>query len=296
MKSYEIVFQSVNSEAYAKPIRALVMEPDGMGVNTGAMLFTHGWGGNRFQYQETMEFACDEFDLACVSVEYRGSGFEADPTQGRGWVLPYDASFYQVFDVLNGLRTVLDLHPRLERRRLFHYGGSQGGHICLLSAIFAPATFACVFAASPITRLDLPEWARLGRELMPHEASVRNVIEHADAIRCPVYLEHGTADDVVPHDRHTMPLAARLQSLGRQVQAKYYEGGGHSLQPVTDRLTTFKSVAPEPLRTLRREGEDDFTAERIIEIPCGGCTLRIDWSKPTHSHELFSWTEARKDG
>lgn len=289
MKSYEIVFESVNCEAYAKPIRALVMEPDSPGAATGAMLFTHGWGGNRFQYQDTMAFTCDEFDLVCVSVEYRGSGYEADPVKGNGWVLPYDAGFYQVFDVLNGLRAVLDIHSGLNRKRLFHYGGSQGGHICLLSAIFAPQTFAFIYAASPITRLDLPRWAGLGRELMPHEYSVRNVIEHADRIRCPVFLEHGTADEIVPHAEHTVPLVERLESLGKRVEVEYHEGGGHSLSPVTTRLNTFKQRAPELMRTLTREGEDDFAAQRLIEIPCADRVLRIDWSKPTHSHALFSW-------
>jgi hypothetical protein len=39
------------------------------------MLFTHGWGGNRFQHEDKMQGAVDAFDLVCVSVEFRQSGY-----------------------------------------------------------------------------------------------------------------------------------------------------------------------------------------------------------------------------
>ena len=289
MRTYEIRYSSVGSETYSKPVTALVMAPDRIGSDTGVMLATHGWGGNRFQHQDKMEYACEEFDLVCVAVEYRGSGHAFDPVAGAGWELPYDASFYQTFDVLNGLRTVLDTHPRLNRKRLIHYGGSQGGHIALLSAVFAPKTFAFVYAASPIVNLCLPEWAYLGRELLPHELSARNVLEHAGRIECPIFLEHGTNDDIVPHGKHTVPLAEKLEALGKQVAWKLYEGGDHALNPVTDRLDTFKTTAADALRNYASDGDDDLAADRIVEIPCADRTLRINWSRPTGSHELVTW-------
>ncbi|MCK4981788.1 MAG: acetylxylan esterase, partial [Victivallaceae bacterium] len=153
MKKYEIVFQSVNSETYSKPLTALVLEPDLVNNETGAMLFTHGWGGNRFQHLDKMEYALDKYNLICVSVEYRQSGFDFDPVKGQGSYRPYDGSFYQVFDVLNGFRTVLELNNNINRKRLYHYGGSQGGHISLLSSIFAPDTFVFTYASSPIVHL-----------------------------------------------------------------------------------------------------------------------------------------------
>lgn len=290
MRTYEITFRSVGSRTYPTPIVALVIEPDRIGPNTGAMLATHGWGGNRFQHQDKMEYACETLDLVCIAVEYRGSGYAFDPVRGAGWSLPYDLSLYQTVDVLNGLRRVLDLRPELNRRRLFHYGGSQGGHIALLGAIFAPNTFACVYAASPIVHLDLPEWAsEVGRAFLPHERSARNVIEHADRILCPVILEHGTADEVVPHAPHSVALEARMRALGKQVALTLYEGGGHGLEPVTTRLETFKAHASDPMRTIESDREDDFRAGRVIEIPCADRTLRIDWSKTPEAHDLLVW-------
>lgn len=279
MKTREITFNSVNSEAYSKEITALVIEPDEIGPKTGAMLFTHGWGGNRFQQQDKMEWTAERFDLMCISVEYRQSGYDFDHSTGQGAYRPYDASFYQVFDVLNGLRAILDNNPSLNRSRLFHYGGSQGGQIALLSTIFAPRTFAFVCASCPMTHIDATKYVSAGRTFTPFELSIRNVIEHADMIRCPVFLDHGTADSNVPCNLHTRVLAERLEELGKNVSVIYYPGGEHDLSPTTTKLKAFQVMASEPMTTCTNDDEDDFLAKRIVEISCGEQTMRINWSK-----------------
>ncbi len=289
MRRYEIGYTSVNSENYGKPITALVTEPDEIGAGTGVMLFTHGWGGSRFQHEDKMLLAAEAFDLICVAVEYRQSGFDFDPVTGQGADVPYDAGFYQVFDVLGGLRTVLGLRGGVDRRRLFHYGGSQGGHLALLSAVFAPRTFAFVYASCPITHLDeeIRTWA--GREFAPWELSVRDVIEHAGAIRCPVFLEYGTADTIVRSERHSVALADRLEALGKPVTVRRYEGGEHSLEPTTTKLAAFQAMAPEPMRSLTTDGRDDFATRSRVTIPCGDRSLHVDWSRPPEAVDLFEW-------
>jgi len=291
MRRYETTFPSVNAPVYPKQITALVIEPDPPPPRPGAMLFTHGWGGNRFQYEQTMAWAAERLGLVCVAAEFRQSGYDSDPVRGRGWDQPYDASFYQVFDVLGALRHVLALRPGIDRRRLFHYGGSQGGHIALLGAVFAPRTFAMIYAASPVTFVREEHPVRVGRTFSPPELSVRNAIEHAEAIRCPVLLEHGTADQTVNCDAHTRTLARRLGQLGRDVRVRYYGGGGHSLAPVTTRLDTFRRRAPRAVRSCRLRGQDDFAAGRTVRVPCGQRTLQIDWSQPNESMDLFRWVE-----
>ncbi len=291
MRRYEVTFESVNTEHYVKPITALVVEPPQIGPRSGAMLFTHGWGGNRFAYEAMMHFVAQECDLVGISVEFRQSGYDFDPITGIGWDVPYDASFYQVFDVLNGLRTVLTLRPAINRHRLFHYGGSQGGHIALLSAILAPQTFAFVYAACAVTHIDERRMRSTAREFAPHELIVRDVIALANHIRCPVYMEHGTADEIVPHETHAVPLERRLRGAGTLAGVRYHEGGGHSLAPVTTRLDTFKAVAPHFLTRLTNEATDDFLAGRTVEIPCGSKKLVIEWSRPTGDVGLFRWEE-----
>jgi len=289
MQNYEFTYSNVNIDFCTKPITVLVLEPECIGPETGVMLFSHGWGGNRFQHQDKMEYARAHFDLVAVSVEYRQSGYDFDPIKGSGADVPYDANFMQVFDVLNGLRKVLELRPGINRSRIFHYGASQGGGISLLSSIFAPRTFGFVYASCPVTHLDekIQGWA--GRAFTDFELSIRNAIEHADLIRCPVYLEHGTADTTVSCDTHTRVLEAKLKALGKKHKVIYYEGGEHSLEPTITKMEAFKAMAEDPMRKIRRSGEDDFAAGSVVEIPCGSKMLRIDWSQPVDSLKLIQW-------
>ena len=291
MHRYDITFPSVNSKDYAKSVTALVVEPPRVGEGTGVLLVSHGWGGNRRDYLPTMEYAASELGLICLSVEFRGSGFDFDPVTGRGSVVPYDVSFYQLFDVLGGLRAVLELHPNVDRRRIFHYGGSQGGHLALLSAVFAPRTFALVYATSPLVRLDPLRASWAGRTFAPWELAARDVIDHAAEIRCPVILEHGTADVLLPWDTQTRALEERLRSLGHPVDATYVEGGGHGLEPITTRFDCFKERMPARVASLRSVAEDDFRQGSTVRVACAGRTLRVDWSRSQESVELFSWED-----
>lgn len=289
MKRYEITFDSLNSESYTKPITVLVCEPDHMTAQTGAMLFSHGWGGNRFQHDDKIALTADQHNLLCVCVEYRMSGYDFNPVTGAGSYRPYDASFLQVLDVLGGFREVLRHYPTIDRSRMLHYGGSQGGHIALLSAIYAPHTFGAIYAASPVTHISdfILTWT--GRDMSASERAARDVILNAGQINCPVFLEHGTEDERVACDPHTRSLETRLQELGKPVEARYHPGGLHSLEPVTTRLTTYTERLDAFLAAAIRVEKDDFAAESLIRIPCADRTLVVDWSRSAHDVDLIRW-------
>lgn len=288
MRRYEITYLSANTADCPKPITAMVCEPDRLGPNTGAMLFTHGWGNTRYSDLGKIGEACDAYDLVCVAVEFRQSGFDYDVHRGSGWDCPYDFSFYQLFDVLNGLREVLALRPMLNPRRLFHYGGSQGGHIALLSAIVAPRTFAAVYASCAATFVEPHFLVWAGREFFPHELAFRSVLEHADRIRCPVYLDHGTEDREVSCE-HTRRLEARLRELKAPVEAVYYPGGGHMLEPVSSRGAAFKAMVPRFLTSVTNADTPELLVGGRIELPCADRALLIDWSQPPASADLLRW-------
>jgi len=192
MRRYEITFNSVNAEGSPKPISALVIEPDRHTASTGVMLCTHGWGCNRYYDVDKIEWSCERFDLVCVSVEYRDCGFEFNPATGAGYCRPYDTSFYQVFDVLNGLRTVLDIHPKINRRRLFHFARSQGGHIALISSMFAPHTFAALVVPHGRLFAQRSEFGGegLGVDVMRHDGIAGAVVDEQRAVDPVGVFEH----------------------------------------------------------------------------------------------------------
>lgn len=288
MQSFDIIYETCDYPDNPTRLTAGVTAPDRVTPDTGVLLCTHGWGGSRLRVQNIMEYAPDVLDVVCVGVEYRQSGFAFDPARGDGFDRPYDASFHQVFDVLNGLRKALSLYPMADRRRMFHYGSSQGGHIGLLSGIFAPSTFALLYAACPIVFLAPTYQVWADRTFADFELAARDALAMADRIRCPVHIDHGTADEIVPCDEHGRAMARKLESLGTPVTATWYEGGDHGLEPASTRLDAFKAAAG-PLRTRRNDVDDDFAQQSVIEIPCADRILRIDWSRPMNDPELYQW-------
>ncbi len=293
MKKFELYFDSIGcSENNTKEIAVLVVAPDKFDERTGAMLFCHGWGGNRFQHQDKMEAVADKFNLLCLSPEYRMSGFDYNPRRGWGWYKPYDLSFYQTFDALLALRFILQLHPNLNRRRIFVYGGSQGGHIALLSAIYAPNTFAAVYSSSAMVCVP-DEQATLaestGRLFSDAERKVRSVPFLIDRFDTPLFMEHGTGDETVDHATNTAVVEALMKERGKPCDVVYYEGGHHDLSPVITKFDAFMRIAPKFLPTYENSRTDDFSAASQITIPCGGMTLSIDWSRDVCDLQLLSW-------
>lgn len=289
MRKYEFTFNSVNSIIYPKPVTVLVMEPDNIDKNTGAMLFTHGWSGNRFQHQDKMEYTVDKYNLVCISTEFRQSGFDFNPVTGHGSYLPYDASFYQVFDVLNAFREVIKFYPNIERKRFYNYGGSQGGHIALLSSIYVPNTFAFVYASCPLTHLDEKTYIAAGRTFSEDELSIRNIFDHVDLIKTPIYVEYGTADTSVNCKDHSQILEKHLNNSKKKSSFKIYTGGEHNLMPTISKLDAFKENLPKLMTNMLRDCEDDFSKNSKIEIETPNNKLTIDWSQPAHSIDLFNW-------
>jgi dienelactone hydrolase len=288
MREYETTFKSCNSETYPKPITAYVVVPDQADGRTGLMHFAHGWGGNRYGYREMQQEFADRYNLVCVATEFRQSGYDFDPVAGLGSDRPYDASHYQVLDCLNALRHVLGLHPELDDRRILSFGGSQGGHVAMLMALFCPATFALAIGACGLYYLDeaIIEWA--GRDFSEDELAARDAARMAPRIQCPLVLVHGTEDETVPVS-HTRQLEAALREAGKSVDARYIEGADHALAPVTNRRDATVELADELTRSARREGPSDFAEGTLVRIPCVDRALELDWSKPMEDVDLMQW-------
>ena len=290
MNEFEITCQSANSSTYSKKIPVYVVRPSVMNAGTGIMHFAHGWGGNRYQYREMQKYFADRYNLICISAEFRQSGFYFDPVAGSGADLPYDASHYQVIDCLSAVRTALELFPNINKQRLISFGGSQGGHIAMLMSIFCPQTFAFVVSGSGISHVDQKITGWSGRDFSADELAIRDVVRMAGRVKCPVALAHGTADEIVS-DNHTRLLEKALREHGKTVRVKYIEGGGHALQPVTDRKTVTVELADDWLTSMVSHEVNDFDSQSRVEIPCVNRKCVLDWSKPQLESSLISWSD-----
>ena len=292
MKQFEYRFDSIGcTKDYVKKITVLAVAPDKFDDRTGAMLFCHGWGGNRLQHLDKMKATADKYNLICISPEFRMSGFDYDSVGGNGWYKPYDLSFYQTFDALLALRFLLELHPNLNRRRIFAYGGSQGGHLVLLCGIYAPNTFAAIYSSSAMT--CVPENCSLaeetGRFFTDAERKVRSVPYLIDRLNTPVFMEHGTGDETVDHATNTAVVEKLMKERGKPCEVVYYEGGHHDLSPAISKFDAYMRMAPKILDSYENSRTDDFAAASIINIPCGEKTLNIDWGLDVRNPQLLSW-------
>ncbi|MCC5877289.1 MAG: prolyl oligopeptidase family serine peptidase [Candidatus Sumerlaeia bacterium] len=87
----------------------------------------------------------DEKDVVVATVYYRGLAYR----------FPYDYGKYQVSDVLRGVGAVLEEFPQLDRRRLYLFGGSGGGHLGLQVLQGSQDLWAEVHIHAAITRITL---------------------------------------------------------------------------------------------------------------------------------------------
>lgn len=82
-----------------------------------------------------------------ATVHYRNAGFFP----------PYDFGKYQVIDVLRATGYMLQRYPQLDRRRIYLYGVSGGGHVALQTLLASRHLWAEVHAMNPITRISVRE-------------------------------------------------------------------------------------------------------------------------------------------
>ena len=145
-------------------------------------------------------------------------------------------------------------------------------------SVVCPYTLALSISACGISYVEESRILASGRSFSEDELYIRNCVELAPRVRCPVLLIHGTADETVG-DHHSRELESALEAGGVEMTSKYYEGGLHFLSPVTTRRDTTVELADALLREVRRPEEDDFLQRSQVKISCVTKQLVIDWSR-----------------
>jgi dipeptidyl aminopeptidase/acylaminoacyl peptidase len=259
-----------------KKIDVFATKPKNMNKDTGLMLVIHGWGGNRYQYEDMMVDFCDRYNVICVSPEYRDSGFDAF-TEGRGVRQPYDFSHLQLIDALTSLQEVRLRNPSVSDERTFVWGGSQGGQMALLAAEFAPNTFALIVNASGIV-YPTDYWLnRAGWRIEGDEFKIRDARRFLENIKCKTIIFHGGKDKLVDIGL-SYELEALLKKIGKEVEVHYFTEGGHQLKPVTTRMEATVNYASNDLLTRRLRGDNDFARKRMNRVLCTESIYIIDFS------------------
>jgi dipeptidyl aminopeptidase/acylaminoacyl peptidase len=223
-------------------IPAYLTLPEGPGRNLPAIVLIHGgpvardeWG-----YDAEVQLLASR-GYAVLQPQFRGSdGFgKRFKELGYGqWGLSMQD------DVTAGARWLVD-QGIADPSRMCIYGGSYGGYAALWALVKTPDLFRCgaSFAGvsdlnymfrddsdandSPLTRLLRRQWAGDPRTKAQELAAV-SPLEHAQRIKAPVLLSHGTLDGRVPIE-HSEKMLAALRRHDKAVEWLPLEGSGHGV-------------------------------------------------------------------
>jgi pimeloyl-ACP methyl ester carboxylesterase len=260
-----------------KTLVAAVAAPPEPNEETGALLWLHGWGGNRFQYAAILPEFAERFNLYVVSPEWRQCGYDCNPETGSGICQPYDFSHLQVVDCLNALQAARTHFP-LNDRRLFAWGGGQGGHIALLLAAYAARTFAMVCDVAGFSYVDSDRVPLLGWEPSPLDYQIRDARNFARQIRARVWLIHGDLDQSVPIE-HAYSMAGALHSAGKQLGEAFLKGAHHMLDPITDRRQASLDYLADDLAHLQTDGATELASGETVRLACPDGTFIVSFGR-----------------
>ncbi|MDK2970562.1 MAG: Prolyl oligopeptidase family [Candidatus Sumerlaeota bacterium] len=131
------------------PMDVICIEPSaGVTASTGVLIHLAGIGVDcdRPRTSTSPDPAWpDSKDVIVARVFYRNLPFYP----------PYDFGKYQIIDVLRGLNAVLEHYPQVDKRRLYLYGESGGGHLALQTLHASRGVWAEAHVHSAITKISV---------------------------------------------------------------------------------------------------------------------------------------------
>jgi dipeptidyl-peptidase-4 len=187
-----------------------------------------------------------------VCLDNRGT-----PRRGRDWERAIKGRLGEVplEDQVAGLQALGARYPELDLDRVGVYGWSFGGYLAALALLRRPDVFKVAAAGAPVVDwrdydthyteryLDLPDRA-------PEGYRASSLLTHAAALRRPLLLVHGTADDNV-YFFHSLKLADALFRAGRPFTFLPLAGVTHQVPDPAMRARLWQRIAGFLLEHLR---------------------------------------------
>jgi dipeptidyl-peptidase-4 len=185
------------------------------------------WGHYYEQYLAQRGYVV--FTLDNRGSGYRGVAFETVLHSRMGQV--------EVADQVRGVEFLRTL-PYVDPERIGIFGWSYGGYMTLMCLMKAPDFFQAGVSGAPVTDWKLYDTHYTERYLgQPQVNSAAyeagGVIAHAEALRAPLLVMHGMADDNVLFT-HSTRLFGTLQKLNKPFDAMTYPGSKHGLMRHAD--------------------------------------------------------------
>src|SRR3954469_15434677 len=151
---------------------------------------------------------------------------------------------------LGSLHDWLAARPSVDASRAVVYGRSYGGSMVLAALAFQPERWAAgiqfVGISNLRTFLENPSvWRRAAREREYGPLSDPELLERLspwsrlDAIRAPLFIEHGRNDPRVPVSE-SEAIHAELVRRGVRCELRIYEDEGHMVEKLTNRVDVFE--------------------------------------------------------
>jgi dipeptidyl aminopeptidase/acylaminoacyl peptidase len=232
-------------------VPVFLWEPDGDGPFP-VVVMVHG--GPESQFLPAFLPSFTPFMQHLVSLGYAVAAPNVRGSTG------YGKRYQHLDDVrrrLDSVRDLASLHdwlatrPRIDASRAALYGRSYGGYMVLAGLAFQPDRWAagveCVGIANFVTFLEnTAPWRRSRRE--PEYGTLErdrdflveaSPITHVDAIRAPLFVQHGANDPRVPLVE-TEQIHRVLTEKGIRCDLLVHEDEGHLIGKLDNRIETFE--------------------------------------------------------
>lgn len=247
-------FFTVESDGYT--LNGFMVKPEGFSSSKKYPVVMYQYSGpgsqevlNAWRMDWYYYFARKGYLVVCV--DGRGTG-----GRGRAFsdVVYCNLGHYETIDQVNAARYVASL-PYTDASRIGIFGWSYGGYETLMAASADNAPYTAAVAVAPVTDWRYYDTVYAERYMLTpqqNESGYRTSapVNRAGALKCPLLIMHGTADDNV-HLLNTMQYVSALQTEGGLCDMWLFPNMNHSILGCNSRALVYAKMLDFFNRTFK---------------------------------------------